>query len=308
MVRHKEFENVMRLRLNLKCCVAVTLFLMAASGKAQQTILPFQGVLSDQVGHVLSPASPVSLLFRLYDQPIGGTALWEEPQSNVVVQSGHFSVLLGSRNALDAKQLESTRYLGITVDDGMPLTVDLEMRPRLALVPVPVASLSLNANKLAGHDWSDLLTTGNDPSMAPLRREKVDLHFASSTFLESGGQISIRPGSIGQELLNTSILKSIADLENELASLRQALNQVSTATQAATSQLNTVRQNYGNAVSGPTASNVAGSGTIGTTSASCGPGQYVAGVDVNWSGTCNNQCSPDGGIVRSIHLICKSLF
>ena len=87
----------MKISMGLKFCVYYILFLLSASAKGQQTVLPFQGVLSDQLGHVISPPSPAILMFRLYDQPIGGTVLWEEQQLNVVVLSEYFSVLLGSR-------------------------------------------------------------------------------------------------------------------------------------------------------------------------------------------------------------------
>jgi hypothetical protein len=144
---------------------------------SQSPSLPFQGVLTDQGGAPVSITNSVSLVFRLYDQPISGQAIWEEAQPNVSVASGRFSVLLGSRVPLpDAKTFAASLYLGITIVDGQSQTADIEMRPRQAIIPVPAAIWANDSQKLAGHDWSDLLSGGsNDPSTGKVRLEKVDV-------------------------------------------------------------------------------------------------------------------------------------
>lgn len=43
-------------------------------------------------------------------------------------------------------------------------------------------------------------------------------------------------------------------------------------------------------------------------SVSCPEGSYVSGVRIRYSGTCQQQCDADGGIVREILLTCHSVF
>jgi len=147
----------------LSCTVALLVFLCSHSiGQDTANVIPFQGQLANQAGQALTPTNAVTLVFRLYQQPVGGVAIWEESQPNISVNAGRFSVLLGSRTQLPGTSyFNSTLYLGITVDDGNPATDDIEMRPRQALVPVISASYARNADKLQGYDWSAAFGTNN---------------------------------------------------------------------------------------------------------------------------------------------------
>src|SRR4051812_44579643 len=75
-------------------CVFCALPIRAQSSNA---FLPFQGQLTTQSGEPISAAKPLTLVFRLYENPVGGVALWEEVQANILVIAGRFNVLLGSR-------------------------------------------------------------------------------------------------------------------------------------------------------------------------------------------------------------------
>ena len=117
-------------------------------------VLPYQGQLADQSGTPVNPAEPITLVFRTYSQPTGGTANWEEAHETVQVVGGRFSVLLGARQPFPAEVLDDfkrTVYLGLTVDDGEPATADIEMRPRQAIVPVIAARRALRADRA---DWA----------------------------------------------------------------------------------------------------------------------------------------------------------
>ena len=149
---------------NLKICIVCCIITVCLLGRAQSdlNVIPFQGQLANQSGQVLNPSNAVTVVFRLYTAPVGGMAMWEESQPNVSVNNGRFSVLLGSRTMLpDPKNFNATLYLGITVDDSNPATVDVEMRPRQAIVPVISARFAQNADKLNGYDWSALFGTNN---------------------------------------------------------------------------------------------------------------------------------------------------
>lgn len=145
--------------------------------QTSSAVIPFQGQLASQSGEPLSPLHPVTMVFRLYENPVGGVALWEEIQPNIVIIAGRFNALLGSHKPFsDLRMFNRPIYLGITLDDGDSSTIDVEMRPRQAIVPVISAISARNSDKLNGHDWSDLLVGGtNDPSSSRIRTDKLDL-------------------------------------------------------------------------------------------------------------------------------------
>jgi len=41
--------------------------------------------------------------------------------------------------------------------------------------------------------------------------------------------------------------------------------------------------------------------------AMCPPGHYVAGIKVEYRGTCHGKCDKDGGIIGNINLVCKTI-
>lgn len=161
----------------LLLCLFGSILVIADLASAQDSgnVIPFQGQLANQAGQSLTNVSSATLVFRLYQTPVGGVAIWEEAQPNISVNAGRFGVLLGSRQALpDTSYFNSTLYLGITVDDGDSATVDVEMRPRQALVPVVSARYASNADKLDGYDWSSIMTGGNtNPSVSTIAEAKL---------------------------------------------------------------------------------------------------------------------------------------
>lgn len=124
-------------------------------------VIPFQGRLTDQNGTAYTEGS-YTIVFNLYDAPVGGTALWTERHTGVGLVNGMVNVFLGSIVALDGQDFTQTRYLGITIDaDGNANTADPEMVPRQMIVP---AFFAKNSEKLMGADWSAILASGaTDP-------------------------------------------------------------------------------------------------------------------------------------------------
>jgi hypothetical protein len=176
-------------------------------------VIPFQGQLANQAGQPLSPTNAVTLVFRLYQVPVGGVAIWEESQPNISVNAGRFSVLLGSRTLLPAQTyFNSTLYLGITVDDGNPATADVELRPRQALVPVISASYAKNAGKLNGYDWSALFGT-NNPVDGSLLPSKIASNSITAAQIASG---TISSNQIAPQTINASLIASGTITSNQI--------------------------------------------------------------------------------------------
>jgi hypothetical protein len=210
-----ETGRFMLQRFALLCSVLLLLCITDAISQTVSPVIPLQGLLTNQSGSPTTATGSAILIFRLYDTPTGGAVKWEETQRDVAVVAGRFNVLLGSRTPFPSFDIFSgPLYLGITIDDGDPSTVDVEMRPRQTIVPVISAFHSNNADKLAGHDWSDLLVGGaTDPSSAKIRGDKVGLSFDSATFDNSSNGLRIKAGAITTDLLAASsvVKESIAD-------------------------------------------------------------------------------------------------
>lgn len=145
----------MRASYNGATSIALVTALMTVNGAGSvaaqdSALIPYQGQLADQSGAPVSPEEPITLVFRTYTQPIGGVANWEEAHERVQVVAGRFSALLGARQPFPENVLEDfkrTVYLGVTVDDGVRETADIEMRPRQAIVPVIAARRALRADR-----------------------------------------------------------------------------------------------------------------------------------------------------------------
>jgi hypothetical protein len=94
------------------------------------TLMNYQGKLMDDSGEPVQDGYYM-LTFRLYDVPVGGTAIWTENQV-INIENGLFNVLLGSQNPIVEFPRDSA-YLAISVNQGN------EMGPRKRIVSVGYA-------------------------------------------------------------------------------------------------------------------------------------------------------------------------
>lgn len=119
-------------RQKTRLLLIVLLILAAASAAAAPpSTLGYQGRLATAGG--LPITATLSITFRLYDSPSGGSALWSEVQPAVGVDGGNLGVELGTIVALPASIWGRQLYL------GMQIAGDSEMLPRPALTAAPYA-------------------------------------------------------------------------------------------------------------------------------------------------------------------------
>jgi len=114
------------LRNTLSLLLGVALLLawaLPAHADAPQT-MHFQGYLKDAAGDPVDGS--VDMVFALYDVASGGTALWSETHTDVPVDDGVYSVVLGSATPIDLA-FDAPYYIGIAVG------TDAEMTPRQEL-------------------------------------------------------------------------------------------------------------------------------------------------------------------------------
>ena len=144
------------MKRGLKAAGLLLLILTLPSlAQEKPSVIPYQGQLADQEGKPINPPKAMTLVFRIYWEPVGGTPTWQEAHHNVSVVGGRFSVLLGAREPFpNLRMFNQTVYLGVTVDDEDPVTADVEMRPRQAIVPVIAAVHATEADQAKEADYA----------------------------------------------------------------------------------------------------------------------------------------------------------
>jgi hypothetical protein len=111
-------------------------------------MLSYQGKLTDTLGQPVQDTT-YSVTFRLYTEPSGGSAFWNETQA-VRTKSGLFSILLGSVTPIGSAPDAGALYLGMAVAGGT------ELVPRLRIASAAYAYKADTANfALAGAGGGD---------------------------------------------------------------------------------------------------------------------------------------------------------
>ena len=123
--------------LILSVTIILLLFAVSLSAAAVPGTMNVQGRLTDDTGTPLPPGFK-SFTFAVYDASTGGTQLWTEPSQFISSNAnGLWNATLGKATALTAAVfVDSTRWLEITVDDGVNPPVTL---PRVQLMTSPYA-------------------------------------------------------------------------------------------------------------------------------------------------------------------------
>ena len=88
-------------------------FLFAAPLHAQSPRISVQGTLKSSSGATVDDGN-YDVVFNLYNQETGGTALWSDP-ATVEVVGGVYNYYLGSNTPLVAAHFDSTLYLGVKI-------------------------------------------------------------------------------------------------------------------------------------------------------------------------------------------------
>lgn len=124
-----------------------------ADAASAPRLVRFSGAIAGD-GSAAPINGPRDLVFAIYREAQGGEALWSETQT-VAVTDGKYSVLLGGATAnglpLSALAADEPRWLAVALDGQ-------EIAPRALLVSVPYALKALEAERLAGHEPSEIIS------------------------------------------------------------------------------------------------------------------------------------------------------
>ena len=111
---------------------SIGLVLFSYSSAQVPQMINYQGKLTNPSGAPVNDT--LQMVFTIYNAEVGGTSLWTETQTAVIVEKGVFNVLLGSVNPIPDSVFDgSVRYLGVAVGG------DPEITPRKPMVSVPYA-------------------------------------------------------------------------------------------------------------------------------------------------------------------------
>jgi hypothetical protein len=124
----------MRSRLPCVFIISIAFVMLAVTAGADvPTLISYQGVLLDSDGHPV--ITPANVTFTLYDQPSGGTMIWQETQLVEFDEDGCFDVILGETSPVTDDVFDDPiRWLGIQVEG------DDELEPRTRIVSVAYAN------------------------------------------------------------------------------------------------------------------------------------------------------------------------
>jgi hypothetical protein len=167
--------------------------------------MSFQGFLTDSAGTPRGNSSveTLAVTFRLYRTSTAALtdAIWAETQ-NVIVDKGHFSVVLGEGTAISGynSTLSASLFSGNDTDNGRYLGVtvgtETEVAPRIQFFTTPYSFLSRYATELIG-------TGGNTVLKLGASNVGINLSGSPSSTLDVGGTIT----GTGLTLLNNSLLQ-----------------------------------------------------------------------------------------------------
>src|SRR5262245_17179876 len=171
--------------------------------------LHFQARLSDAAGTPL--AGPVTVTVRIYDVPIGGTAMWAETQA-VTALSGIVNLALGTSTAIPpAPAPAPPPYFAVQVN------ADPEMLPRREIVSVPFArraasSAGLDANAVlppnivSSAQIADGAITGNDLATNAVNSLKIADGSVGTADLANGAvtELKLSTGCVGSFAIQTA--------------------------------------------------------------------------------------------------------
>ena len=123
----------------LTVCILVFLGIFTQVNSQIPQVITYQGVLTNSEGVFLNGA--YDLTFEIYNSMLGGSLLWTETHTAVIVESGVFNVYLGTTSPFNLS-FDEPLWLQTQVGTGTPL-------PRLRFTSSPYAFMAKSVQNLS---------------------------------------------------------------------------------------------------------------------------------------------------------------
>ncbi|MFB3924265.1 MAG: tail fiber domain-containing protein [Terriglobia bacterium] len=179
-------------------------------------LIQFNGVVRDRNGEPIGNVA-VRLTFSVYEEPQGGTALWNEAQVIQLDEQGRYTVLLGATAntgvPVELFPAGKARWLGVQVENR-------DEDPRVLMVSVPYALKAEDAAKLGGKRASDFVLA--EQLEQKVRTAVAVLMPAQTTAASTGKALAAAPAAAGGGAPKTTPATSFADTTtNQVVSVQQ---------------------------------------------------------------------------------------
>ena len=198
--RTAEIRLAMGIVLSCAAWVAVILIGYSASAAPAPAEFNYQGRITDLVGSPVSDG-PLDMTLALYDEPTGGSLVWEESLT-VQVTDGIYHATLGENIALDL-DFSQRFWLEIAVGNDV-------LDPRMPLHSVPYALHAEEAGSLGGHAPSDFLLSGDLTPAIDAHADDPDAHHDS---LSAGLDIVPRSVAATQDISTSASVIAGQDVD-----------------------------------------------------------------------------------------------
>ena len=132
--------------IGMTAALALFVTFSVAPCHAVPGLISFQGKLTDNSG--TSVEGSRNMIFRLYDNAVGGAELWSETQTGVPLTSGIYDVRLGAVTPLDKSKFTGDAvYLQVEIDNGSDWEI---LAPRQQLTSTSFAFKAADADTVGG--------------------------------------------------------------------------------------------------------------------------------------------------------------
>ena len=190
----------------LKSILTITLFVAVAFAQT----FSVQGVLRDPVGRTVEDGA-YSMTFKIYDQEVGGTALWTETHATIDIAHGVYVVELGTVTSMSGLTFGSQYYIGISVEGGQ------ELEPRMKLSNSPTTMAVLGVDNVFPSSGNVGVGTADPQAGLDIITQNTDDDLLKIT--SSGGENrSVRVDNEGNLIINSGSVIQFASDGTSLAS------------------------------------------------------------------------------------------
>jgi hypothetical protein len=158
-------EHTTMLRSVIYSVSVIVMLLAAVALAAPPLVLSHQGRLLDAADHPVNGS--VTLIYSIYDSPIGGNPLWTEDHPSVTISDGLFTVGLGRTVPFPTGLFSSGSSSGGALYLQIQVTGELPLMPRLPLssAPFSIASSSVSGDVHTSPGTLELATSDSSTTI-----------------------------------------------------------------------------------------------------------------------------------------------
>jgi len=151
---------------------------------AQSSTLSVQGVLRNSNGTAVENGN-YEIIFKLYAQSEGGSAIWGDTIAQVPIEGGIYSVILGSGNKVLDAPFDQPYFLGVSVEGGT------ELIPRARLTSSPYALSLIGSDNIFPNSGNVGIGDGDPQTKLSVKRGNSTIGFEADETVTRHALLSV---------------------------------------------------------------------------------------------------------------------